>query len=1096
MKSTATLFFVFAFLFTCQFANSQTVPQHSPDSRTILQKGIDQYDNGQYKEAVKTYETIHRNDTNYVLSLYEKALALEQDSAYNEALATINLALQQDFNESFHDYLMLKGNILDDMGQPEAALKLYDSIQKIYPASVYIRSQKVTTLYRLKRYAEAEAMARECVTMSFLNPLYHYKLGFIAYAEGKMVPAMMAFTMANIVEPNNANKKRIVTYLSNICNASDEAVEYQQKREGDYPDIFNRVEQIVFSKIAFDKAYKTKFNLDDKIFKQINVMMEKLEFDENADDPFMQLYVPFFKQVFQGQQAEVMLNHAFSGLEVSEIESYIKKNKTEVTNFKTLAYNYCNLIRSTRVVNFNERQKASEVFHYDENRFFGNGRIENEKGEGDWKFYFSDGRVKAEGKLLGNEKEGVWKFYYEIGELQSVEEYKNGLSDGPVTVYYENGIVKKTMTYKDDKLEGTMKLYNRYGVLLSEENYNNGEANGVAKYYYNDGRNKSEFNYKDGKLNGPFTVYYPSQAVKEKGTYAAGELDGTYKKFYINGQVENEFQYAAGKTTGMWKSYHRNGKLYYQVNMTDKGKDGEMISYDDQGKIESKEIYKDGSATGSSDFYFNGKVYLSFKNNSRGKTSEVRYFDSTGAELVQNKRNGKNWKITYYSPYQYKTAEKVFDQQEQLTDEAVYFNAIGDPVTRETYKDGELTGTKTSLYYNKQLKEESEFAAGKRDGYYKSYYVNGTLSTVAFYKEDVLEDYSYDYNSKGILQSLFFYAEGEKHGIAQVFYPNGKLFYEEKYSHGWIQQVTQYDTTGKPMHTIKFEKGKGVYKLFYPNGKVYYELPVENGIYQGIQKLYYPNGAIMSEVTFKNDQKEGPAKYYHPNGKISSEGSFLNDGKEGIWKSYTEDGLLDELEQYADGYLEGLCKYYDKGKLTREIEYKQGSRNGAMKRYSMNGELAYVLFYDDGLITSYTYLDKNKKLLPVTWLKNLTGNIETYYSNGTKSASIGVNAGHYHGKFNLFNEKGVLVFESTDEFGFSNGETKTYHENGKLMTINSVAYDIETGVAKEFYPDGKIKWETTYEAGNVNGPFKVYDATGKLVETRLYYYGYIIDIKK
>jgi uncharacterized protein len=1096
MKNANPYFLFVLFSAISLFTIAQQLPQHSPDSKAILLKGVEYYEKGEYKKAVIEFSSVHRNDTSYRLSLYESALSLLQDSLYKDALNTIHLAIAEDDEKSSLDYLILKANILDEMGSADMALKLYDSIITIYPASFAAKSQKVTTLYRLKRYKEAETLALECVKLNFLNPLGHYKLGYINYQEGKMVPALMAFMMAQIVHPSHTNAQRVVTFLSFICNAKDEAVEFQQKREGDYPDNFNMVEQIVFSKIALDKGYKVKFNMDDKIFRQINVMMEKLQFDESSDDPYMQLYVPFFKQVLADKRAEELLNHAFSGLDIEEIKSYIKKNKSDVTKFTDYAYNYSNLIRSTRVVSFNDRQNAPAIYHFDENRFFGKGKVENGKGEGEWEFYHPEGNLKAKGRFVNDEKNGEWKFFYDNGAPQSIELFVNGKLNGNTTTFYRSGGIKKQIVYKDDKAEGLVKGYNRFGVLLTEENYLQDELHGKTKNYYNEGLLKSEFNYENGKLNGPFVIYYSDHSIKEQGSYKNDELDGKYKLNYTNGVTESEGLYTTGKLTGIWTYKHKNGKLYYKVNMTEKGIDGEMVKYNDDGSISSKEQYKEGVSTGVSEYYHQNKIYVTYKNNSKGNVSELHYYDKSGAEILSNKRNGKSWPITYYSPYGYKTSDKTFDQNENLVGEVVYYNAEGNIVAKELYQEGLLEGVRQSWYYNKQLKDEIIYSGDKKEGISKVFYSNGKPSLVSFYSKDIMEDYQYDYTPKGILQTVYFYKEGEKHGHCIVNYPNGKPYYEEKYSYGWLTQVTQFDTSGNKLPTIYFEKGNGVFKLLYPNGKIYYEIPLVNGVYQGVEKKYFPDGKIMSEIVFKNDQKSGFAKYYNLDGKLSTEGNYFNDLKTGTWKSYDNEGKVDELETFIDGELDGTCKYYDNGILTREINYKEGDREGALIRYNNSGGPIFQLYYEDGLITSYSYYDKNKKLLPPIYLKNLTGTVLAFYPGGQKAAEIDVASGYYNGKFKLYNEKGIIIYESTEQYSFTNGTINAYHENGKLKTTQTYEHNILEGPVKEFYPDGKIKSESVYEGGSLNGPYKKYDATGKLIETQYYYYGYIMGVKK
>lgn len=1097
MKSALKCILCLLLTVSVQQLLAQTVPVKSPDSRPILLKGVELYEKGSYKEAAKEFGSIHRNDTSYLLSLYEKALALQQDSSYDDALATINLALTGMHTESIHDYLVLKANILDDMGKSQEALLLYDSALKLFPASQTIRSQKVTALVRLKRYDEAEALARECVVMNFLNPLHHYKMGVVAYQQGKIVPTLLAMMMAQIVNPSNGNVNRVVTYLSSICNAKDETLEAQQRRTGDnYPDNFSRVEQIIFSKIALDKGYKVKFNLDDNIFKQINVMLEKLEYDEASEDAYMQLYVPYFKQLYNDKKVEVMLNHAFSGLTIDAIASYMKKNKSEVSAFTKEAFSYVDLVRSTRVVQYKERQTAPRLYHFDENRFYAEGKMVGEGGEGYWKFYFPDGYLKAEGELLNNERNGTWKFYHETGKLQSVEQFNKGVSDGPVTVYYSNGALKRTIAYKDGKAEGVVKNYSLYGVVTSEENYVNNELEGKQTYYYNDGTVKSQFQYKAGKANGLYVMYYGNKTIKEQGAYNEDELDGEIKVFFTDGKLKAVYQYSKGKTIGTWSYFHRNGKLDYKVEMTEKGAQGEVLHYDDNGQLSSKESFKDGINVGISEYYHKGKPYVYYKSSAKGKTNEIRYVDSLGNEKLLNKRSGKIWSVAYYSPYGYKTSDKQFNQDEELTNEAVYYNTQGLPVLKELYKDGLLEGKTESWYYNKNVKDETEYVAGKKQGVTKTYFPNGKLSTVSFYNEDVLEDYQYDYSMKGTLQSKYFFAGGDKTGYGISNYADGKPFYEERYLNGWLIEVTQFDETGKRMAPIRFENGKGIYKLVYPDGKSYYELPLVNGVWEGMQKMYYPDGRLMNEVMFKNDEKNGTAKYYHTNGKLSMEGAYLYDLKTGVWKSYNENGVLEYEENYVDGLQDGKSKYYDNGKLEREVDYKEGNKSGTSRYLGENGETAFEIYYEDGLITAYSYHDRSKKMLKPIPLPNFTGTIEAFYSNGNKAASIEVAAGVYHGKFRLYNEKGILTYESTDEYGYTNGTIKSFYDNGKLKMEYTQVYDLTDGVFKEYYPDGKIQTEATYDMGNAHGNYKAYDPTGKLIETRVYYQGYIREIKK
>ena len=53
--------------------------------------------------------------------------------------------------------------------------------------------------------------------------------------------------------------------------------------------------------------------------------------------------------------------------------------------------------------------------------------------------------------------------------------------------------------------------------------------------------------------------------------------------------------------------------------MTEKGTEGEVIYFTDEGKIDYKYTYKEGIAVGTSDYFHKGKIYVSYKNNNKGK---------------------------------------------------------------------------------------------------------------------------------------------------------------------------------------------------------------------------------------------------------------------------------------------------------------------------------------------------------------------------------------------------------------------------------------------------------------------------------------------
>ncbi|MBN2669452.1 MAG: toxin-antitoxin system YwqK family antitoxin [Bacteroidales bacterium] len=131
--------------------------------------------------------------------------------------------------------------------------------------------------------------------------------------------------------------------------------------------------------------------------------------------------------------------------------------------------------------------------------------------------------------------------------------------------------------------------------------------------------------------------------------------------------------------------------------------------------------------------------------------------------------------------------------------------------------------------------EEGKYIGGKRDGLWKQYLEDGTLSAEITYKND------------------------EPSGYAKNYYPNGQVAEEGIW---------------------EFDKWVGQYKAYYPNGSINYEWSFnENGKRSGQQVYYHENGKKMIEGNWNNGQESGVIKRYNEKGQLILEQTF-NEGVE------------------------------------------------------------------------------------------------------------------------------------------------------------------------------------------------------------------------
>jgi hypothetical protein len=389
---TTTLLSIFSFLLNAQENNPLI------NSGQLIDKAAGFHDDGKYKESIELYKKITRGDTNYYRAVYEMAYSQMLDSQYTAAKNSCELGLAVP-NERWPELFTLYGNVIDDMGDPERALRIYDSAAKLYPAYSEIYLNKGTTLLKLERYADAEEVFKQCLLINPYQASSHYKLGLCAMYQGRVIQAFLSHINYLLIQPSGRYHSNCITSLSKISKAGDDIKELIRKRTEDGGDNFATIEKIMLSKIALDKQYKPLLKLDDVISRQIQVLFEKLEYDENDPDFWMQYYVPLFKNIFTEKRFEPFINRLFTNVNVDAIQEYVKKNKKEIQEVVDETVAWYNQVRATREVNYVTRKDMNALYHHEDGRLFGKGSAKD-NGEtlfGGWEFYYSAGNLRSKG---------------------------------------------------------------------------------------------------------------------------------------------------------------------------------------------------------------------------------------------------------------------------------------------------------------------------------------------------------------------------------------------------------------------------------------------------------------------------------------------------------------------------------------------------------------------------------------------------------------------------------------------------------------------------------------------------------------------------
>lgn len=1068
----------------------------SDDSRIFLTEADKLYEQKAYKKAATAYGKVPRNDTNYAVALYGLARAHMLDSNFTSAIKACDEGLQQIDKTYEMQFLFTKGSILDDLDKKEEALSIYNEGIKKYPNALGFQLNKATIYIQQDKADVAEPILRNIVMQNPYYGMAHYRLAGCALQKGRIVPAMMSLFTSLLVSPEGNHKDNAIRLLSNISKNTDDVTELIRDRKAS-EEIYAQAEQIITSKIALEKGYKLKCSLDDPIIRQLQAMMEVVKYSEGEEDFWMQYYVPMFKEVFS-KAFEPTVYYAFSSVEMEAIQRFIKKNPKALKDAFALLNNYLNGVRTTRQLSFEQRKTAEAVYHYEDGKLIGKGKLDSKSNlVGDWEFYHPNGNLRARGSFgADGKRNGAWSFYNEQGQLRNKETWTNGVQTGEAVTYEDNIITQKSQ-YTNGKLNGRKTSYYSLGHVRVETYYKDDKEEGAYTEYYTNGQKRIEAFMKADKLNGPYKYYYQSGQLQREATYKDGNLDGKYKSYHPNGQVSLEAMYKDGKVTGEVNSYYKNGKLEEKKFYKEGKLEGEYITYNDEGVITSQTTYVDDKAVGIAKFFdTDAKLYSTFEYD-KNILKAARYFDKQGKEISSSTRKNKNIDLTVYSPQTYKISHTLYNDAGYKINQNTYFYPSGKVKETNDYKEGELNGKSVGYYSNGSLSYEISYQEDEKHGPATYYHPNGKVKQRGQYSEGAVSGNWADYNEKGDLTNSYYYLNGGLEGFNEWYHANGRLDYEEVYHKGWLTALNVYDTTGKKIHTTHFKNGEGTYKAVHPNGKTRFEVPYVKGEFHGVYKSYFFDGKLSTTKTYKLGLLEGAYEDYHYNGKLNVKGTYKGGERAGKWTYFNEDGKIWKDETYVDGELNGVVNiYHSNGKVEREIQYKNDERHGTFKRFSEDGQLAMVLYYNEGELTGYSYNDKNGVLVAKIALPGGNGKVKSFFSNGNVSCETEYVDNLVHGVQKLYHSNGKLMYQLKDDHGYSNGPLTEYYANGNLKSEYTYYFDKQDGTFKEYYENGKVKEQGQFYIGSPNGTFTYYDETGKVKEKRTYYYGTLLNVSK
>ena len=227
--------------------------------------------------------------------------------------------------------------------------------------------------------------------------------------------------------------------------------------------------------------------------------------------------------------------------------------------------------------------------------------------------------MKSEGNRINFKLEGEWKFYSDSGIISSLYQYTAGIKNGVQKIFYPDGTLQNEETDSMGVKNGLQKFYNEEGKLVKVIPFVSGVEHGMAKEYNANGTLITVTSYRNGyfqkeeKINrvdklgmkqGIYRAYYDNDSPKSEGSYKDDKKDGTFKEYSPDGRVVSKEEYRNGELIVTQKKEEDKFEVkrqYYNSGVTKivgtykKGvPEGTFRQYDENGNLEGAKVYKAG----------------------------------------------------------------------------------------------------------------------------------------------------------------------------------------------------------------------------------------------------------------------------------------------------------------------------------------------------------------------------------------------------------------------------------------------------------------------------------------------------------------------
>ena len=216
---------------------------------------------------------------------------------------------------------------------------------------------------------------------------------------------------------------------------------------------------------------------------------------------------------------------------------------------------------------------------------------------------------------------------------------------------------------------------------------------------------------------------------------------------------------------------------------------------------------------------------------------------------VTKKENKEEIKEESKKETEVKSENKASENKASENEETVV-NDIPDETATRVINKSEIVD-----FYEREVRDKIAYKEGSNTPFTGVFgiVIDDKIESYEEYKDGLLDgETAYFSKDKEVKLLSEMYSKGKLNGPQKTYYENGKLKSIVYYKNDRIDGIVEYDKSGKLLHKSIFENGTGDWKLYWSNGKVSEEGRYVSWKRDGVWKKYREDGSLDTILKYDN----------------------------------------------------------------------------------------------------------------------------------------------------------------------------------------------------------------------------------------------------